>query len=74
MDNQPEILLYFAASVAKTKSDANANEDILSALGKRGPDALEVLIESLEGEEDVHRNVIDRIRKGECFVVVVVLV
>lgn len=50
--------------MSKTKSDASANEEILSALSKRGPEALDVLIESLEVEDDVHKRVIERIRKG----------
>lgn len=61
------MLLHFViASVAKRSADANANEEILSALFKRGPDALDVLIEALEAEEDVHKRVIERIRKGVC--------
>lgn len=50
--------------MAKNKTDASANEEILSALSKRGPDALDVLIEALEIEEDVHKAVIEKIRKG----------
>ena len=52
------------ASVAKTKADGSANEEILSALSKRGPEGLDVLIEALEVEEDVYKRVIERIRKG----------
>ena len=58
------------ASTAKNKTDADANEDILSALSKRGPEALDVLVEALEAEEDVHKRLIERIRKGwyrHCF-------
>ena len=50
--------------MAKTKADGSANEEILSALSKRGPEGLDVLIEALEVEEDVHKRVIERIRKG----------
>ena len=53
-----------AASIAKTKTDGDANEEILKYLSKRGPDGLHVLVEALEVEEDVHKRVIDRIRKG----------
>lgn len=53
-----------AASIAKTKADGDANEEILKYLSKRGPDALHVLVEALEAEEDVHKMVIERIRKG----------
>ncbi len=52
------------ASTAKNRTDALANEEILSALSKRGPEALDVLVEALEPEEDVHKQLIERIRKG----------
>ena len=57
-------LLNSLASLAKNKTDALASEEILSALSKRGPEALDVLIEALEVEEDVHRRLIERIRRG----------
>ena len=56
---------HSVASVAKNKADPEANESILSALSKRGPDGLDVLIEALEVEEDVHKRLIERIRKGK---------
>ena len=55
---------YYVASSAKNKTDADANEEILTALSKRGPEALDVLVESLEAEEEVHKKLIERIRKG----------
>ncbi len=55
---------YYVASSAKNKTDAEANEEILSALSKRGPEALDVLVEALETEEEVHKRLIERIRKG----------
>lgn len=57
-------IYYVAASMAKNKTDALANEEILYALSKRGPDALDVLVEALEVEEDVYKRVIEKIRKG----------
>ena len=51
--------------MAKNKAGADANEEILSSLSKRGPDALDVLIEALEVEEDVHKTIIEKIRKGK---------
>lgn len=58
-------LSTLVATKAQVKSKHDANEEILSALGRRGPDALDVLLESLEAEEDVHKHVIERIRDGE---------
>lgn len=63
--NSDRYFFIHIASVVKNKSDATANEEILIALSKRGPDALDVLIESLEVEEDVHKRIIERIRKGK---------
>ena len=47
------------------RSKHEANEEILSALGRRGPNALNVLLESLEAEDDVHKHIIEKIRAGE---------
>lgn len=58
------VFSYFVASTAKNKADAAAVEEILASLSKRGPDALDILIEALEAEEDVHKWVIEKIRKG----------
>ncbi len=52
------------ANTAKKQSNSDANEDILSALSKRGPDALDVLVEALESEKDVYKMIIERIRTG----------
>lgn len=41
------------------------NEQILSALERRGPEALDVLIDSLEAEEDVNKHIIEKIRHGK---------
>ena len=59
------ILSLFSATKAERDSTHSANEAILSALERRGPDALDVLIESLEAEEDVNQHVIEKIRKGK---------
>lgn len=61
------------ASTAKNKTAADANEEILSALAKRGPEALDVLVEALEVEEDVHKDLIEKIRKGRIFLVSLLL-
>lgn len=50
--------------MSKNKTAGDANEEILSSLSRRGPDALDVLVEALEGEGDVHKGVIEKIRKG----------
>lgn len=57
-------IAIYVASVSKNKTAGDANEEILSSLSRRGPDALDVLVEALEGEGDVHKGVIEKIRKG----------
>jgi len=57
-------------SAAKTEKESphKANEAIVASLEKRGPNALDVLIESLEAEEDVNKHIILKIREGNHYV------
>lgn len=48
---------------AREKGESKGVEEVLKALGKRGPDALDVLVESLETEAEVHKLLILKIRK-----------
>ncbi len=57
----------------KKSGNSDAVEEILTALRRRGPDGLDALVASLEAEEDVHANLIAKIRAG-VFVLVCVCV
>jgi len=67
-----KLTLYFeyiiSAAKAEKQSSHKANEAIVAALERRGPDALDVLIESLEAEEDVNKHIIVKIRDGNHYV------
>ncbi len=41
-----------------------AVDEVLTALRRRGPDGLDALVASLEAEEDVHDNLVTKIRAG----------
>ena len=41
-----------------------ANEELLTALRRRGPNVLDVLIECLKEEEEANKDLIEAIRKG----------
>ena len=49
-------------TAAKRSGNSDAVEEVLSALRRRGPNALDVLLESLETEKDANANLISKIR------------
>ena len=48
--------------VAQTKQ--KANEELLTALRRRGPNVLDVLVECLMEEKEANKDLIEAIRKG----------